>query len=302
MKIALFSPVIICFAVICIGASTLTAAHEKKVIWYIFDIRPTHFIDGEEKGSGFADYVQAKLIENMAEYQHSVQIVSVARLVADLKAGKPFCTINGFYGGAPFPTAYSAPYNISRARHVVYLKNKKSEILQGKSSVSFESLITNKKLIFGHMDGAPYHPKINSLLIKHQSKENVFVRSDSSRMSKGLFEMLIKGRIDYMLSILNVKKYYSSRIKGGEMLEAFIPTESKDFLELVAPNCTGGEWGEGVVKDINKVLVKVRPTPEFRKKLEKYHLEPGREKIYRDLYEKEVLTRNEYRSDLEIKQ
>lgn len=301
MKISLYRFLLLCFLVVDMGAGLLAVEHEKKITWYIFDIKPTHFIDGEEKGSGFADYVQARLIENMIEYQHFIQIVSVARLVADLKAGKPFCTINGFYGGAPFPTAYSAPYNISRARHVVYLKNQRSKILGGKSRVSFESLITNKNLMFGHMDGAPYHPKINELLKKYQTEENVFVRSDSSRMSKGLFEMLIKGRIDYMLSILNVVNYYRTRIKGGERLEAFIPIESKDFIELVAPNCTGGEWGENVVKAINRILVKIRPTPEFRKVLEKYYLEPGREKIYRDLYEKEVLTRNEYRPDLEYK-
>ena len=92
---------------------------EKKITWYIFDIKPTHFISGPEKGTGYADYAQARLIKGMTDYEHAIRIVSIARLVADLKVGKKFCVVNGFYGGAPFPTAYSAPYDISSARHVI---------------------------------------------------------------------------------------------------------------------------------------------------------------------------------------
>ena len=283
------------------GSMVYAGQLEKKITWYIFDIKPTHFIDGPDKGKGFADFVQSRLIERMTDYQHVVQVVSVARLVADLKAKKHLCTINGFYGGSPFPTAYAAPFNISRARKIAFIRKKRSKILSDGPTISFESLIRNPNLVFGHMAGEPYHPKLMNLLAKYQTPKNVFIRYDSTRISAGLFEMLLKERVDYILTSINVLKYHRETMKGGENLEGVFPDETASFVELVAPNCTGNAWGEMVVKDINKVLIEIRPTEAFRKNLEKWYAEPGRDSVYRDLYEKEVLSRNQYRPDLELK-
>ena len=67
------------------------APANDTILWQTYHRPPGTFNFGENKGQGFVQQSLQMIIEQMPEYQHEMPITTLARAIADIKAGKKAC-------------------------------------------------------------------------------------------------------------------------------------------------------------------------------------------------------------------
>jgi len=172
-------------------------------------------------------------------------------------------------------------------------------------AVSFEDLLHNQDLIFGHIAGIAYPQQLEEILSaylgvenyhafspKEQmdlflSKPNIYVRTGDD-MVTGLFKMLVTERVDYLVAPPFTIAYLATQ--GMEF--AMIPiAELHDTpANMFAFICSPTEEGQQVIEEINAILKIERDTPEYRAMMEWFVVPKEREEEYWKLYEEQLLT------------
>ena len=239
------------------------AEREKgdSITWFILDLPPFFLTKGPDKGKGLADQIQKMVSERLDGYRFSNKVANASRIAKELNEDKRVCFAGEFYGNPGFltsvPTIVLLPHNI-------IVRKKDLHIFGDENNVSLRKLLQNKNLILGTARDRLYGPELDIVLKEHARAENIYRRSGKDTLD-GLLGMLIKGRIDYLI------EYPVSITYRG------------------AIRCPDTEWGRKIINDINKILVKIRALPEYRKIIKDWTVPPGKEEKYWKIYEEQVL-------------
>ena len=102
--------------------------------------------------------------------------------------------------------------------------------------------------------------------------------------------MLLKGRIDYLIEYPASIRYAAKRA-GVENRLAMIPIEENSRAPLIrgAIRCPDTEWGRRAIEEINRVLLEIRPSPQYRNIIREWAVPPGKESAYWKIYEDQIL-------------
>lgn len=283
-------------------------AEEKETItWSIIDLPPFHFVAGPNAGNGPADKLMHLMQDRLPQYNHQIEIFpNLIRSTERLEQGACMCGSIYWYCPPGHPIrnqrAYSMPTALSLESHLVI--RQRDRHLFGEI-VSFEELLHNQELIFGHPAGRAYSPRLDAVLNAYLGvesyltfspkrqmdvflpKSNIYVRTGDD-VGVGLMKMLVTGRIDYLVSFPFITAYLTEQ--GIEI--AIIPiAELRDTPPLMtAFACSPTETGRQVIEAINAILKNERNTPEYRMMIEPFVVPKEREEEYWKLYDEQLLT------------
>jgi len=269
------------------GLSTTVAADKETIRWHQMDYPPLYILEGPDKGKGAADILQQMLIERLGpKYQHSSIVVNDARSRHESKKGINACFVGGVYND---PDYYSSIPIAAVYPHMVVIKRgRKTQLTHQENTISLDALLGNRKLTLGLQKDRSRGEVLDTLIQKYKGEDNI--RTSGLYSLTSLLKMILHDRIDYTI---DYAYWVQHTIKQNGLEDQF------DFIEIQENQgtimrggvvCTKNEWGKGVIKKIDRILVDIRPLPEYRKIFEDLgYIPQGFEKEYWEIYERAVL-------------
>ena len=263
---------------------------ENSIKWFILDLPPLFITKGPDMGKGFGDQIQKMVSERLDGYRSYYKVANASRIAKSLNEDECVCFAGEFYGNPDFltsvPTIVLMPHNI-------IVRKKDLHLFGDGNSVSLKRMLQKKNLILGTARDRLYGHELDVVLKEHAGGKNIYRRSGKDTL-EGLLGMLIKGRVDYLIEYPVSIKYAARRLGVSNKIATITIEENVDAPPIRgAIRCPDTEWGRKVINDINKILVKIRALPEYRKVIKDWAVPPGKEEEYWKIYEKQVLNVSE---------
>lgn len=231
----------------------------KEITWYSYHQPPATIYQGPHKGQGYVDQLVALLIKALPDYDHHLMQVTLGRIKQDMKMGRKVC----------FPAMARTP---EREQYALFSHNfmmqpslrvliKKDQSLPFQSqAVSLENMFSTHGLTMGRVAGRSYGQSIDPTLSRYNNQ--IISRVDKSNL--GLFRMLDKGRIDFILSYPHEAGYALSGINSQTQYTS-LAIEGLPAFTKGGIGCSRNNWRHQVIEDINQALLVLRQQPTYLK-------------------------------------
>jgi uncharacterized protein (TIGR02285 family) len=281
--------IVCCFLLVVfllLSRSMAEQTNGDTITWLVLDLPPFFLTKGSDKGKGIADQIQQMVCERLKGYRSRTQAANASRIARELREDKCVCFAGEFYGNPDFVT--SAP-TIALLPHNVIVRKKDAHLFGDGKKISLKELLQNKGLILGTAKDRLYGPELDAVLKRHAGSAHIYRRSGNDTLD-GLLGMLLKGRVDYLIEY-PVSIRYAAKREGVEDRIAMISIEENSGAPLIrgAIRCPDTEWGRRAIRDINKVLLELRPSPQYRNIIQDWAVPPGKEAEYWKSYEDQIL-------------
>jgi uncharacterized protein (TIGR02285 family) len=267
-------------------AAPLAATDE--ITWLTMEFPPFFIHTGADKGQGIADGVTRLLARHLQGHTHREELAEPATIMTRLKAGDHVCT------GAYIKTAdrqrvleFSQPDLILPPNGVTTRRENVPRLTGGAPGpVSLARLLARRDLKLAVAVGRSYGPALDVLLERTRGSSHVYWRHGED-IYKSLFDMLIKGSVDYLVGY-PYEARYMARLRGVEDQVVTLPLGELPDYTLAHVVCPKTPWGRGIIAEVNRALAVERPRPEYRQAIERW-LDPGLLPEFRRQYDAKFL-------------
>ena len=256
-----------------------------KILWYVLDYKPYEYIeDGVYKGYGVK---WMKMLQSeLPQYQHSFSLVNYSRLFNSLENGKQACSL-GFYPTQKRDSIvhYSIPDVLWFSLQLFMLKTTYQRLGEPQS-LSISDILTNNLGTIGITNNLSYNRPIDKIFAQHKGSPNIMVNY-TGIVSKNLFSMMNVDRIDFLLEFPPEGSFAAKEANMAEKIIS-VPIKEAEHLSYSRTVCTKSPWGQKVIDDIDKALIKLRETEKWRAVYENV-IDPSLIDLYRAQYNKILL-------------
>ncbi len=244
-----------------------SATIEKKISWVVLDAPPGFILEGADKGKGFIDLLMKFYQEKLENYEHKLIRMNYTRFFVEVKRGSNICGI----GASKSPQReevlhYSAGAIIFPPDAIVVRTSDLKDFGAGKT-LSLKKLLDNSSLRGEFVLDRAYRPELDLMLSDYKRNKKVFV---TTRTISQLFEKLLLKRIDYTILDLREASYFKNKFDSKDEISTVAIEEIIADYQIGHVVCTKNDWGKKVISDLNVVLLKERPTKEYRELAGKY--------------------------------
>jgi uncharacterized protein (TIGR02285 family) len=268
-----------------------TGAWTKNSIVWLEAVAPPFFIhEGEFQGQGYEDLITDILKKNLQEYDHSHMIANISRHYQQWKQGEQACGLAMYKTPERMEFAHFSIPSVITLPTVLIINKENFDNFGGTKTVSLKDILKSNNYVVGRAKNRSYGIEFDDTLNIYGNEKNIFAY-EGPELTLNLFEMLLAGRID-ALSGLPEEGMYLAEIMGIKdqiMTLNIVENQVNHNASLTYVACSKTEWGQKAIEDINKVLLKVRPTENYRTAYERW-LDPSSIAGYRKLYNEVFLT------------
>lgn len=264
---------------------------KDKLTWLITHWPPIMELDEAKENIIGGQYgEQLKLLQaDLHDYQHVNKEMKWNRFWNIVKKGEHVCNSVAYKNDARVEfTEFSIPITIILPNHII-MKNETAKMLGNPKSLSLVELMQNKQLKGGVLANRSYSSDIDTLLKKHEKGSNISRHVIDEESS---IKMLYNKRMDYILeypfAVNHMVDKYIPDYKGAF---TYIPIKEIAKFSYVYVACPKNEWGKTLVGKINESLKKLRPTKEFRQKMEFMYAGENLETVWK-YYDEELVNAN----------
>jgi len=271
-----------------IALSSHPAAAVESITWMLSDFPPISIAEGSHKDKGVSDQIARMVARSLPEIHHQFQRANLKRMLAELEAGQKICVPGLIKSEERERIMHFSRVPMLLLTPLALITRKQDRALFGASdTVSLEEVIRNPSLRLGLPDGISYGPQIDAIINRHKEDKHLYFDRGSSLM-RGLLFMLASGRIDYRIAYPWMVEYLSEELEmPGQFVALKLRESSSPIIWHVA--CSKNEWGLSRIKEIDEVLVRLRPTPEYRGIAETWMPKESLPE-YRQLYDELILS------------
>ncbi|RED52019.1 hypothetical protein [Aestuariispira insulae] len=274
-------------------------AEKQKIVWLAAEWVPSWIKEGPEKGTGYSDRMEKLLKAALPGFQHQEKFTSVPRVVRELFGEEETCFSAGFYewidpetGEPHTDTIWSAPIYLFYWHGLVMLKETRDR-LPGGEKIYLSDVIGDGSLRLGLDRGRVYGPALDPILLDYQEADHVLMSGGNKDATANQYRLLSRGRIDYMVDYSFMMEYAARLLKTPDRF-VFVPLADHETPHgLGAVACNNSEKGRRVIAAVNKALVDLRSSQEFRDINSEWFMLEGREEEFWRLWEEELLSRSE---------
>lgn len=228
----------------------------KTIIWGKYDLPPVFISSGPHVNQGTNDLIVAYTAKHMGNYNHTSYISSIARVVNDMTAGRPVCSLLLKNSERQKIAHFSTPAIIIPTHRIFYLTKNETKIFNAlekpvSSSISFQDIMArNDKLRLGLVAQRSYSATIDKTILKHKKK--IIFRYGKGSMD-GVISMLIKNRIDYTIEYPNFFLFKSDTASKATAFKS-VPIDGMQETTFGYFACSKNKWGKSVIDNINLYL------------------------------------------------
>lgn len=238
----------------------------ETITWLQAYFPPVTIPSGPDAGMGFYDRMTEIIIKNLPQYKHSFVTANVPRIIHEIKNEKRGCCASLYKTTERETyTAFSIPVVIVLPNGVIIRKKDRdlfAPYITASEEIRLSKLIKDESLMLGVAKGRKYSGGIDEILIAHGKAANVMERMGED-VFKGLLDMLLKGRIEYLLGFPVEAQYLAQKNNRGDEIQFFPVAETEVEFTVGHVGCPDTEWGRAIIKEVDKVLLKHRATPVF---------------------------------------
>lgn len=254
--IALVSACVIAF-------SSEPASAKESITWMLSDYPPIGIAGGPRKDAGIGDLLVRLVARHLPEIEHHYQRANLKRMLAELEAGHEVCVPGLIKTAERERTMHFTQLPMLLLTPLSLIIRKQDQSLYGESdSVSLEEVIRNPSLKLGLADGASFGEQIDAIINRHKGEKHLYLDRSTS-LKRGLLRMIASKRIDYSIGYPWMVEYLAEEVGLSGQFVMLKLRESASPVIWYA-TCSKSEWGLARIKEIDEVLMRVRPTPEYR--------------------------------------
>ncbi|MBE0365275.1 hypothetical protein PULV_a2042 [Pseudoalteromonas ulvae UL12] len=272
---------------LCLFLFACSANGQERIIWQLNHAPPSTIVHGQYKQQGFIDLILEQIIRKMPEYQHSIEVSSLAGSTFEIRSQKTVC----------LPALFSSPERekfmlfsqasiVHPSNRLVFL-NKNSKGIAGQQ-LDLAHLLARKDLYLGLDKSRSYGAVADAALADVEPISHVYRRASES--PNGLIEMVALGRLDYTIAYPFQVQYYlqSNQLVGKSPLTmAQIYGQAAYSMGQVA--CPKNEWGKQVITRVNQVLNQLKPTQEYKAAMTRWWKESAQDPNFVTFYQQQFL-------------
>lgn len=236
------------------------AGAEDIIRWGWHHRPPLSISEGTDTGHGAIDLARRQITDSLPGYRHVEVKAPIARILREIKSGEHWC-VAGLLR-TPERDAFtlaSLPIYLAPGHRLIVRSEDRQKFGPGEP-VSLESVLSNTSLRALIERDRSYGPVIDELLSRHPEIASFPASLQGVRM-------LMAGRFDYLLERESTAFYYARQLGDPQRLIGLPFKEMPDAL-LLRVLCPRNRWGAAVIGEINQALLKIRPTPEYRRIME----------------------------------
>ncbi len=257
------------------------AENKPPLLWFIWDLPPEFIVSGPLKGQGYADKFLDFFIDNLPEYDHSIQHVNIPRWSREVM-GSNRCTAHVWGGFFPDQLMLSKPYSFTPPQMAIFPKRLQQRIGPKGTMVSLEELLKPQDLKlmivglnFSDKAKQSRYPVLHKYIAPYIGKTNLIEQiSHSNIINLRLLEL---GRADFTLGYPTT---VTTQKRVNDLKGEYIAYGLKEHnaYKNVYVACRNNAFGRDVIEKINKLL-----TAETLMKFLSYHEEwNNRDEKFRD--------------------
>lgn len=263
---------------------------KNSIVW-LEAVAPPFFIhEGEFQGQGYEDLMTDILKKNLPEYEHSHMIANISRHYQQWKQGEQACALAMYKTPERMEFAYFSIPSVFTLPTILIINKENFSNFGGTKTVSLTNLLKSNNFVIGRAKNRSYGIEFDDTLNIYGNDKNTFAY-EGPELTLNLFEMLLAGRIDALSGLPEEAMYLAETlsIKDRIMTLNIAENQVNHNASLTYVACSKTEWGKKAIKDINRVLRKVRPTESYRTAYERW-LDPSSIEEFRKLYNEVFLT------------
>jgi len=257
----------------------------ETITWVNENFPPAFIIDGPDKGNGITDGAVSVYKKYLPEYNHRHLVANMARILAMIKEGQKVC----YAGFIKTPERekfikFSLPNIITYSNAIIVKKDTAASLFGTQRSASLDRLLSDDKLKLGLTKGRAYGGAIDPLINAYIGvNKNILIRGGQNELL-GLLEMLDHQRIDYTIGYPWEVAYLADQVDKRQHYSVISIRETEDQSWVLSyAGCPNNEWGRKFIKELNAVLIKVRPMEVYITHLLKWYpleMEPDIRRAY----------------------
>lgn len=266
-------------------ANASAPEERTPLVWVYTSAPPFYITEGPLKGRGFSDQALRMLQEELPQFEHVLQMMPIRRLFQFWKEDANFCLMTMVQHPSHRDGDYilSIPY-VFYHPHGVIIKTDNPRVSALSQSaadtpVSIEHFFAARNLLFGTMADRPLGRNLDPLFEHHRAHMQIIDRGDTHSLD-GLFNMLKRGRVDYLIDYPFVFRFYDEQPEYQGLFDLIPVSENRDTPIWASVGCTNNAWGETVIAAINRAIVRLVQRDDYRRWAMKWHAEKGKEAEY----------------------
>lgn len=272
------------FNLLLLLGTTSSMATDNTLTWLEADAPPFYIFDGPYKGQGYQTLATNLLMHELSGYEHKQIKANMSRHYELFRNKAQVCALALYKKPEREEIAYfSIPSFISLPSVLVVSRDKYGKF-GGVNTVSLKDLLLQGNVIFGFNKKRSFGPTVDNLFAKYGTRENLF-EYEGQELSRNFFEMLERGRVDAFLGLPEEIVYQAERLGLKDKIMTLSIEENMQNRDgwVTYAACSKSEWGRKAINDINKVLMELRPTDEYRAAYERW-LDQSSIDVYRKVY------------------
>ncbi len=255
------------------------SADTNEIIWLQNQRPPWMINSGEYKDQGYGDKIRKLFVSKLTNYTHKTIPINFSRFLIELKKRDNVC-----YGPVAKMEPIASNFHWSEAvyylpKPYIIVLNSTYEKMATPKELSMEELIQNQNYQFGKIVNLAHYP-ID--VEKYSSQKNITSVSTTAPITS-LLTMLEKQRVDWIYDLPLFIKWHTSLKNTSDNFKTIKVTETKKLPLMAAyMACKKNEWGEKVIREINKNINK-KNILKIRSFVRKWQLDGTNLKEYDEL-------------------
>lgn len=281
-----FTPLSLLFAILLLIPAPSAALDE--VAWMEVEFPPGYIHKGPLQGQGYEDVITRILMENLTEYRHDKMMGNLARMYHEFRQGRQVCNVALFNTPERQEFMYfSIPSTFTLPNGLITLREK----LPAFGNVSEIRLVDvlETDLRLGVSRDRSYGKAVDAVLKAREGSDRIFVHSGKD-VFESLLRMLLSDRLDCMLGLPEEVVYMAEKMGVKDRIATIALKENQGNYDawLGSVACSKTPWGAEIIRRINEILRKERPTDRYRSAYERW-LDDNQIPRYRELYDRVFL-------------
>lgn len=259
---ALVSTLLLLVLIAACKAENQINEHGTHFLWGVIpNQEPLFILQGDKKGEGLGDLLYKTLQSKLPEYEHALFHAQFLRLLAEVAAGKQFCTIMAKAPERSTKFTFSKrPIVLTPAPRLIVVREK-LEAFRRQTGWNYgpialdEILQMNPDLRLGILHGRTYGNKIDAILNNSDPMKNRLYRHSGFSGSQGLLRMQLAGRVD--ASFESLWQIGPTPDRDEKRVLTIPIAKLPKYIELYI-GCPKTTWGEQAIDRINTAAQKSR--------------------------------------------
>lgn len=265
--------------------SASPAAALDAVTWMEVEFPPGYIHQGPLQGQGYEDVITRILMENLPGYRHDKMMGNLARMYHEFKQGRRVCNVALFktperqtFLHFSIPSTFTLPVGLITLKDRLHLFGNAAEI-------RLESVLRTD-LRLGISRGRSYGKAVDTVLKEAAGAAPIFVHSGKD-VFESLMRMLLSDRLDYLLGLPEEVLYVAEKMGVRDRVATIALKETQGTYDawLGHVACSKTPWGAEIIRRIDAILRKERPTDRYRSAYERW-LDENQIPRYRELYDR----------------